>query len=123
MHSEEYEEIQHLVIKAFEAQKQLIDERFEKFEQAYTIQEQQVAALVQAYAELATIVETLASMIMNRSEEEKKEFFESLALARKQMIDTIQHGIQIAEQNIDKFTAYAPDTDGESQSDKIINDS
>ncbi len=93
-----------------------VQNRFVLLDQKVDQLEKINAALTTSYAELAVIVESLSSIIINQNEDQKKEFFDTLALARKKMMDTFQHGINLAEQNIDKFTAYNPVSDEGSDS-------
>ena len=118
MESKDLSDLENLVIRALDTQGKHYDAKIEFVEKLLAQNEQQIAMLTQAYTELAAIVETLASMVINRSDDEKKEFFEALGLARKQMIDTLQHGLKLAEQNTDRFTAYAPTVNEQPQSDK-----
>lgn len=103
----EIDDAQALMVKALDHMNSMYEARFNQLEKMVQTQEQQLAMLVQAYVEVAAMMESVTSLIFNRSEEDKKEFFEALAISRKNMIETMQHGITLAEQNADRFTAHA----------------
>lgn len=116
------EELQSLVVKAMESHSQQVDARFNRLEKLFDENEKITALLTQSYTEIAALVETISSVLINRSEEDKKEFFDTLALSRKKMMETLHHGIQVAEHNADRFTAYSPDSTPESESPPHTND-
>ena len=114
---QDYSQLEALVIKALEHQEKIMTAKISFIEKAAEENEKVVATLTQGYAELATMVESLVSVIVNKSDEDKQEFFETLALSRKKMMETLQHGMQIAEQNADRFTAHSSGIDEQSKGD------
>ena len=119
----EIDDAQALMVKALETIKSSTDLKFEELEKLFDRQEQQLAMLSQAYVELAAIIESVTSLVINRSEEDKKEFFETLSLSRKKMMETLQHGITLAEQNADRFVAHAPGSVSESKDNQADDNS
>lgn len=107
------------VMTALESQ---FNEKFERLEGRFENFEKQLAVITQAYAELAAIVESLFSVYINRDEEQTKEFFEVLGTARKTMIETLQHGVKVAEINADRFVAHSAGTDEQPASDTSPNE-
>lgn len=120
---QDYSQLEALVIKALEHQDKIVTAKISFIEKAAEENEKVVAMLTQGYAELASMVESLVSVIVNKSDEDKQEFFETLALSRKKMMDTLQHGMQIAEQNADRFTAHSSGANEESESDTATSES
>lgn len=120
---QDYSQLEALVIKALEHQDKIVTAKISFIEKAAEENEKVVAMLTQGYAELASMVESLVSVIVNKSDEDKQEFFETLALSRKKMMDTLQHGMQIAEQNADRFTAHSSGVNEESESDTATGES
>lgn len=120
---QDYSQLEALVIKALEHQDKIVTAKISFIEKAAEENEKVVAMLTQGYAELASMVESLVSVIVNKSDEDKQEFFETLAFSRKKMMDTLQHGMQIAEQNADRFTAHSSGANEESESDTATSES
>jgi hypothetical protein len=116
------EELQDSFVKTLESIVVQNDKRFELLEKSLEQSEKLIASLLQAYTEVAAILESLVSVVVNRNEDEKKEFFQALSLARKQMMETLQHGITLAEHNADRFIPFTPGDAKQSESDQTIND-
>jgi len=114
------EDLHKLLLKSLDVLSNAYDQKFLRLEEAQSQLEQQVAALTAGYTDIAAILETLTSITINRSEEDKEEFFKTLALSRKRIIETLQYGISLAEEQLDKFTAHAPGPDAKSQPDKGV---
>jgi hypothetical protein len=80
--------------------------RIEKQDQLMEQFERQLAALTSGYAELASLVEALLSMVVNTSPEKMEEFYTHLRSSREQMLDTLRYATQSAAGSEDKFVAY-----------------
>jgi flagellar biosynthesis chaperone FliJ len=80
--------------------------RLEKQDQLFDQFEHQLATLTQGYAELASLVEALLSLVVNETEEKRQEFFTHLRESRQTMVDTLRHATESAAESDDKFVAY-----------------
>jgi hypothetical protein len=88
------------------------DSLFEQFER-------QLAALTSAYVEMASMLESIVSSIVNRSDEDRDIFFDNLRESRKTMIDVLKHASQQADRNADRFVPYNPDSSQEPSGDTV----
>lgn len=88
-------------------------------DQLYEQFEKQLAALTSAYIEMAAMLESLISSFVNRSEEDREEFFGNLRNSRKNMIDILKHASNDVNQDADKFVAYNPSTIEQSEDSQL----
>lgn len=91
----------------------------DKQDQLYEQFEKQLAALTSAYVEMAAMLESLISSFVNRSEEDREEFFTNLRNSRKNMIDVLKYASDSVTQDADKFVAYNPSTTEQSESSQL----
>lgn len=64
-----------------------------------------IATILPAYMECVSLLQALVSIIVNRSEEEKEEFYKLVREGRKDMMDLLGHGMRNAERDATKFVA------------------
>jgi len=101
------EDLEKRVVTLLESYDATVQQRFTQLEAQLETLERLIALLTQSYAEVATMVESLVSSIVNSSPQQREDFYTALKQSRSNMIDILrQHG-QPSSTNEDKFVATA----------------
>jgi len=106
-------------VKVMEAAVQSMIDLNDRQDQLYEQFEKQLASLTSAYVEMAAMLESLVSSFVNRSEEDREEFFTNLRQSRKSMIDVLKHAGDQAVKDADKFVAHNPDTPEQPENNSV----
>lgn len=87
-----------------------IQERFERLEGQLEILERMLATLIPSYSEMASMIESLIAVVVNNSEEQRKEFHEALQQSRSNMIKLFKQSNEAVNPQ-DKFVATSQPAD------------